>query len=412
MTIGITAILAVYQVVALIHYVEKTEKDLIRFLQAIKYEDFYESFSGGRSRIAKLLHEEFNRIIQDFRKVRAQREEQYLYLQTIVQHVGIALLTYDDNGEVELFNSTFRRLFKIPHIMNIKRLEIVSSDLYNTLIEIRSSESRQVRVMAHGELMLLSIHATEFRRQGTNYKLVSIQDIRSELEEKELEAWQNLIRVLTHEIRNSITPITSLASTTDTLLSDVDSIDPEVKDQLDDAKLAISTIRNRSKGLLRFVEAFRSLYKIPDPIFSKVSVSELLTHIHQMFEKRVEDKNIICDFNCRPAALDIMVDEDLISQVLINLITNAIDSLDETGEGRIWVEARMDQRGRPIIAITDNGRGIEKELTEKIFIPFFTTKKEGSGIGLSLSRQIMRQHKGSIVVESIPGEKTTFFLEF
>jgi len=412
MTTVIAVATLLYQIYSLVVYVENTQKDLIRFLQAIKYEDFFETFSGSGGRIAKLLHSEFNRIIRDFRKVRVQKEEQYLYLQTVVQHVGVALLTYDSDGVVELFNSTFRHLFKIPHIRNIKRLGLINADLVKCLEGIKAGEKHQVKVMFEGELMLLSIHATEFSRHGKRYKLVSIQDIRAELEEKELEAWQNLIRVLTHEIRNSITPITSLAASTDYLLANVKEEKHEFDEELEDARLAISTICKRSKGLLRFVEAFRSLYKVPDPNFSRVSVSEMFIDLQTFFDVKFNEKNIETKFLCHPAALEIIADRDLIEQVMINLLTNSIQAINGKEEGHIYVKGLIDRRGRPSIIINDNGSGISEETMEKIFVPFFTTKSNGTGVGLSLSRQIMRLHKGTITVESTPDKSTSFVLSF
>ena len=412
MTIGILIMFSFYLLFSLIRYVEKTERDLTRFLQAIRYQDFFETFGTRSGPTAARLHDEFTRIIQDFRQVRSQREEQFLYLQTILQHIGIVLISYDKDGEVELINPAARRLFKINRINNIDHLKPFSSKLVDVLHSIRPGEKKTVRVTDENELLLLSVHATEFHSGGKRVTLATIQNIRSELEEKELEAWQNLIRVLTHEIRNSITPITSLATTTADLLTQVKPSSPEDQEQIDDVNLAIGTIQKRSKGLLNFVEAFRSLYKVPKPKFEQLSVHEFFLRLETFFEVTLEERSIAIRFSCDPEQLDVMVDPDLIEQVMINLITNAIQSVEGIKDARILVAASIDQKGHARIQVEDNGPGIAEDLLDRIFIPFYTTKSEGTGIGLSLSRQIMRLHKGAISVHSIPGERTIFTLSF
>lgn len=412
MTIAILVLVAVYEVASLIRFVERTERDLTRFLQAIKYEDFFESFSTGSGTTARRLHDEFSRIIQDFRRVRGQREEQYLYLQTVVQHIGIALISFDQDGDVELVNSAARRLFKLNRLKNIDALEKISTKLVDQLKRIRPGEKKTVKVMDEGELLLLSIHATEFTRQGRKVTLVSIQNIRSELEEKELEAWQNLIRVLTHEIRNSIAPITSLASTTAALLEDIQPSSPQDREQIEDVNLAIGTIQRRSKGLLNFVEAFRSLYKVPKPTFTTVAVTSFFDQLETFFAVQFKEKGVKASFVCEPRELEVTADPDLLGQVLINLVTNALQALEATPDPKITVSAGIDQRGHARMQVEDNGAGIDEETLERIFVPFFTTKPEGTGIGLSLSRQIMRLHKGQISVQSEPGKRTVFTLTF
>ncbi|MCB2197916.1 ATP-binding protein [bacterium] len=412
MTIGILALIAIYQVFSLVRFVERTERDLTRFLQAIQYEDFFETFGTRAGPSAKRLHAEFTRIMQDFRNVRSQREEQFLYLQTILQHIGIVLLSYDQEGEIELVNPAARRLFKVNRIKHIRHLERFSPALVKALQSIQPGEKKTVRVTDENELLLLSVHATEFHRGTRRLTLATIQNIRSELEEKELEAWQNLIRVLTHEIRNSITPITSLASTTVDLLAQVHPATDEDREQIEDVNLAIGTIQNRGKGLLNFVEAFRSLYKVPKPNFTQLSVQDFFQHLQTFFDVSMEQRSICLSFECSPDTLQVTVDPDLIEQVLINLITNAMQALDGMEGGRIEVSANIDTRGRARIQVVDNGPGIPEEEIDRVFIPFYTTKSDGTGIGLSLSRQILRLHKGSISVHSIPSERTVFTLNF
>lgn len=412
MTVLLLGGTVVYQIGALIRFVERTERDLVRFLQAVRYEDFFETFTGRDSRTHRELHQEFSRIIQDFRQIRSQREEQFLYLQTVIEHIGIALLSFDSEGRVELINSSARSLLKVKGLRNVGSLAEFSSDLVVVLSEIKPGAKKNVKVMDEGELLLLSVHATEFRRQRKTFTLVTLQNIRSELEEKELEAWQNLIRVLTHEIRNSITPIASLASTTGELLQQVEE-NSETQEEIEDARLAIGTIRKRSDGLLRFVEAFRSLYKVPKPDLKQVSLEDLFVHLRAFFSVTFKEKQIDSSFRCKDEDIKVFADPDLLEQVLINIVTNSIQAVGQIERDRfVRAEARIDRRGRVQITISDNGNGIPEEIIDKIFIPFFTTKSEGTGIGLSLCRQIMRLHKGTIAVESTKGDGATFILTF
>jgi signal transduction histidine kinase len=261
----------------------------------------------------------------------------------------------------------------------------------------------------------LFIHATSFIVQNRSLTLISIQNIQSELEEKELEAWQNLIRVLTHEIMNSITPISSLASTANKILEQAQQ---NIEGQLDvhevihDVKQAVQTIDTRSQGLLKFVESYRKLTRLPKPEFQIVSVRKLFEHIIPLMLPKFQEKGILFSQKIEPETLEITADPSLIEQVLINLIQNAVDWSDRNRQIKILLEADLGTAGHPLIRVTDNGPGIEKEALEKIFIPFFTTKQDGSGVGLSLSRQIMRLHKGTISVQSKPDENTIFTLRF
>ncbi|MFH0881857.1 MAG: ATP-binding protein [bacterium] len=409
MSVFVLSVILLWQIWSLIHFVERIERDLTRFLEAVKYEDFFETFSNRRSVFAKRLNEEFTRIMDDFRVVRAQREEQMLYLQTVVQHVGIALLAYDPDGEVDLVNSAAKRLFRVNRLRNVRQLGQVSEELVRTLFTLRPGQQKVVKVMDEGDLLQLAVRATEFKRQGRRLLLVSIQDIGSELEEKELEAWQNLIRVLTHEIRNTITPIASLASTTEELLEQ--ETNPGATGEiLEDAKLAVQTIRKRSRGLLNFVEAFRSLYKIPKPNLTRFEISEFFDHLQALFRQTCEERGIETHFTCNPSAFELIADRDLIEQVMINLITNALQALEGVVDSRLNVTAMIDSRGRARLSVQDNGPGISEDVFEKIFVPFFTTKPEGTGIGLSLSRQIVRLHKGMLSAQSRVGEGATFHL--
>ena len=402
-----------FQLVGLVRYVEKTNQDLERFLRSIRYSDFSQTFEGGRrGRSFEALGRAFSEVMDDFRAERAEKEESYRYLQTVMQHVGIGLLSFRQDGTVGLVNTAAKRLLRVRHLKHVRTLEPVSPRLVETLLRLRAGEKVLVKVVDDDELLQLAIYATEFKLRGDRYKLVSIQDIQSELEEKEIEAWQKLTRVLTHEIMNSITPIASLASTVNDLLADLDTPPAGAEETICDVRDAVRTIEKRSESLLGFVQAYRSLTRIPKPDFRIVPVAELLANVAELLRPQLREHGIRLQTSVQPATLTITADPSLIEQVLINLLKNAREAVQDHLQAEIRLSAAIDERGRTILQVADNGSGIVPEALDKIFIPFYTTKKEGSGIGLSLSREVMRQHGGTLSVNSEPGVRTVFTLRF
>ena len=408
----IVAALIVYQFTSLIAYVEKTNRDLTRFLDAIKYSDFSQTFAHtGLGSSFTELKAAFNEVIEKFQKTRAAQEEHFRYLQTVVQHVGIGLIAFNSEGEVSLLNNAAKRLLNVSHLKNIKSLAGSSEKLVEALFRLTSGQKALIKLKQHDQLMQLAVYATEFKLQHQRYTLVSLQNIGAELEEQEMEAWQKLIRVLTHEIMNSITPISSLASTANELLKDVVA-NGEAGDSLDDISNALQTIRNRSEGLSNFVDAYRNLTRIPRPNFQIFPIQGLFERITMLMRTQAAAGKVDLRSEIRPASLELTADPELVEQVLINLAFNAIQAVAEQLDARVILSARMDERGRVLIQVEDNGPGILPEVLDKIFIPFFTTKKGGSGIGLSLSRQIMRLHRGTISVQSEINTRTVFTLRF
>lgn len=412
-TLAIIGACVVYQTWALIHYVERTQRDLTRFLQAIRYEDFSQSFTGaGLGSAYNNLKDAFNEVLEAFRKTRAEREENFQYLQTIVQHVGIGLICYTPEGQIELMNTAAQRLLRKPHMRDVRELETVSKAFSETLLKLRSGDKALVKIQDEDELLQIIVYATELRMRGESFILASVQNIQSELEEQEMEAWQKLIRVLTHEIMNSITPISSLASTVRGLLPDSERaslLDPET---LPDVHTALETIQSRSEGLLHFVEAYRQLTHISRPDFQIFQISELFARVVFLMQGECDKNKIALHTAIDPRTLELTADLDLIEQVLINLMRNAVQALAGRSNARVDLSAQLDGRGRVVICVQDNGPGILEDVQERIFIPFFTTKRDGSGIGLALSRQIMRVHRGTISVQSKPEEETVFTLRF
>ena len=397
-----------YQIWALIHYVERTNRDLGRFFLSIKHADFSQTFvTGGLGSSFNELKSAFNEVLDAFRSARAEKEEHARYLQTVVQHVGVGLVAFDSDGQVELINNAAKRLFKVNRLRHIRDLTSLSPELVQTLTAMGPRQKALVKIEGENDILQLAVYTTVFRLREHEYTLASLQNIQSELEEREMEAFQNLIRVLTHEIMNSITPISSLASTASGLLeTDLDA------ESVSDVRAAVQTIHRRSEGLLHFVDAYRHLTRLPAPDFQIFRVSELFSRVEQLMAPQIREAGAEFDAGIDPETLEITADPELIEQVLINLLRNAAEAVAGKEQGNIQLLAHTDGRGRTLIDVVDNGPGIVEEALEKIFIPFFTTKQEGSGIGLSLCRQVMRLHRGTITARSRPREETVFTLRF
>jgi nitrogen fixation/metabolism regulation signal transduction histidine kinase len=401
----------------MIRYVEKTNTRLSQFLQSIRHSDFSSSFTDqGLGSNFQDLSKAFTEVIEAFKKHRAEKEEHYHYLQTVVQHVSMGIMAFRHDGHIDIYNNAAKRLLKVRHIRNIAELSAVKEDLPETLLNMKAGNKTLVRLFINDEMYQVSLYATEFRMRGEDYTLVSLQDISTELDEKEIESWQKLIRVLTHEITNSITPISSLAATVREMLIQEDEGELMLKslenDDLKDVQGAIDTIQNRSQGLLNFVEVYRNLTRIPKPNFKYFKVHEIFERSERLLKPKMDDLGIKCANKIFPPDLMLTADPDLIDQVIINLILNAIDAVKGVEKPEISILATLNNSNRATIDIRDNGTGIKPDILDKIFMPFFTSKKHGSGIGLSLSRQIMHLHKGSITVKSRPEEGTTFTLTF
>jgi nitrogen fixation/metabolism regulation signal transduction histidine kinase len=392
--------------------IDQTNKNLTRFLQSIKFSDLSLSFTSNKmGKSFDELNHAFNEVLEEFKKTRGEREENNRYLQTVLRHVGIGLIAFDSNGKIEFINRAARKLLGVQKITHLNISVQLNEQLSRELLRLKSGEKTTVKTVGENDIVQLVVYATEFKMRDSLFKLVSIQNIQSELEEKELEAWQKLIRVLTHEIMNSVTPISSLSATVNDILSDggADHLDDE---QIDDIKNAVNTIHRRSEGLINFVENYRSLTKIPKPNFEIFAVRSLFDRVKNLLEGDLSKFEIELKCNVAPETLELTADPSMIEQVLINLIINSTHALKDVEAKKITLSAVLNEKGRVVIKVTDNGPGIPEDIQEKIFIPFFSTKSSGSGIGLSLARQIMRSHRGNIRVTSKPFEETSLVLIF
>jgi two-component system nitrogen regulation sensor histidine kinase NtrY len=410
----LTAIIIILQLIDIFKFVNQTNRKLTRFLESVKYSDFISGFASDNKlgRSFKDLNIAFNEVLEAFRKARSEKEEQGQYLNTVVQQVRTGILSFDTDGSVQLINTNAKRFMGITNIKNIRELIALNPKLYHA---INSAEPGKSELYKGSNELYLTIQATEMRIRGMDVKLVTLQNIQPELQKQELEAWQNLTRVLRHEIMNSITPISSLTSTLREILDhDMEkrSGHYELKEEgADDLREGLSTIENRSKGLIKFIDAYREYTSLPRPKISTVRLKDLIEHVAQLMKTELKKTNINFNYACSSEYLTIQADLEMIEQVLINLLKNAIEALAETENPTLQLIGRYDENS-VMIEIIDNGPGIIAEAVERIFVPFYTTKRTGSGIGLSLSRQIMQMHNGSINVESDPDVQTTFTLRF
>jgi two-component system nitrogen regulation sensor histidine kinase NtrY len=400
----------------LLRYVNKTNRDLSNFLDSIRHHDFTANFSSGaRGKTFEDLKDSFNGIIHEFRKLEAEKESHHHYLQTVIEHISVALICFVGNDEVVLMNNAAKELLSKPYIKRIGALEKVDEQFMATVAKIKVGERELVKLLIRGEIHQIAIQAAEFRLMEKDYKLLSFQDIRSELDVREVEAWQKLIRVLTHEIMNSITPVSTLSG----VLAGMVGKDGQPRlpgdlsaEDISDLNEGLQTIESRTKGLMRFIQAYRSLLKVPKPEFKEVVVQEVLVRMRSLFKSELANGGIRLEMDIPKTPLIITADPELLEQVLINLIKNAMEALKGQEGALIELVAFQPKENKVVVEVRDNGQGIEDEFLDQVFVPFFTTKHEGSGIGLSLSRQIMQLHKGNISFRTVCCQGTVFVLEF
>jgi len=400
------------QIILLIYYLTRTNRGLDNFLKSVKYLDSARGITEG-DKSFDLLNLTYNEIIDSIQKVKIEKEAEHHYFLNTIEHVGIGLISFNEAGDVELFNRAARDLSGIEFIRNIQELDKSIPGISELMFFLKQGHSKMIKVVSGDEILKLSIRKTVFKIQDRTVNLVSLQNIRTELEEEEIEVWKKLISVLTHEIMNSVSPIKSLTNTVIKMF-DKNTISEGYKGSAhnDDILLALKTIQKRSKGLLSFVEIYRNLTKIPLPVFHEIELKNLFSEILILLNSQLKSSGIVLSTEVIPISLKLTADEKLITQVIINLIKNSIESVNNKKDGKIQIKAFHSTQSEIIIQVTDNGTGIPADIIDKVFIPFFTTKEHGSGICLSLSRQIMKLHGGTIEVSSKPGFDTVFSLKF
>lgn len=406
----------IMQVSNLVRYQNKINEQINYFFEAVKNEDFSLVFpERKRDRIIQKLNRNLSDVNQQIQQIKISNQRQEQYFRALLEHVGTGILTYNEKGFVVHANGYVKKLLGMEQLTHLRQIEKVDIQLAHVLKQIQPHEQRLIAFTGKSGQINLLIKATVFKSEQQQLMLLSVQDINQELDEKELDSWLRLIRVLTHEIMNSIAPVTSLSeSLSSYYVKDGQAITKEdVNDRIIQNTIrGLEIIREQGKGLIHFVELYRKFTRLPKPEKKPVQTDQLLEKTVILNQHALTEGHVRHSIRLRGTGLQIMADENLISQVLNNLMKNAIEALDGTNDSKIELASGKNDRGQMEITIKDNGPGIPPELINEIFVPFFTTRKNGNGIGLSLSRQIMRLHGGSLKVHSVPAKETVFTLVF
>lgn len=391
----------IWQFVDYYYLHKKAQKEIEQFVESVHYRDFSRHFDVQHAPAElKAFRSGFNEINNSFKDISKEKETQYLHLKTILEIVDTGILSYEVNsGEILWMNESLKNLLQIPYLKTIHSLSKRNHALYEEITGLIAGSSYVSSIVKDQNIFKVLLSATTFESDHKSFKLIAFQNINEALDEGESQAWQKLLSVMTHEIMNSVAPISSLAGTLKILISESLTQPVSSKDTLTDIETGISTIKKRSEGLLKFTETYRSLSKITKATTSKILLIELFDHVQKLMQPTLDDKKINLEVVLPDPFLHLEADSGLIEQVLINLLLNAIDAVKDRPEPKISISAESINT-KVIIKISDNGTGVPHELIDKIFIPFFSTKKTGSGIGLSLCKQIMMLHKGTIQVQS------------
>lgn len=403
-----------YQVVELYRFQRKAHMELDQFVESIHYRDFSRYFDVKHAPVElQPLRKGFNEINTTFKVISKERETQYQYLQKILELIDTGILSYkEQNGEVIWMNESLKRMLQLPYLKTIHSLQRRDNDLYREIMVLRPGDNKVAIAHREKDSFKVLLSATTFQTDGQKYKLIAFQNVNEALDETESKAWQKLLSVMTHEIMNSVAPISSLAETLKHRLQQNKKESETEPGSMDDLELGIDTIKRRSEGLLKFAETYRNLNKITTLNLQKVYVRDLFENMHQLMQPTMAQKNIELEIILKDPDLQLEVDTNLVEQVLINLIVNAIEAVKDRQEPRIILSAYAAPNRKTVLKVTDNGIGMPAEVVDKIFVPFFSTKKNGSGIGLSLCKQIMMLHRGNIQVQSIEGQGTAFIMLF
>ncbi len=414
MPAGFCVVIMIFQVADLFRFTNKSNVELQQFVESVHYRDFSRRFDEKHAPASlQPMRKGFNEINNTFKIISKEKETQYVYLQNILELVDTGILSYEHaTGEVMWMNETLKKLLQVPYIKTIHSLQKREEAAYDEIIAITPGENKVISLKGDKTIFKVLMSATAFQTDGKKYKLIAFQNINEALEETESKAWQKLLSVMTHEIMNSVAPISSLA---DTLKHRLQLAKDDLNNEsgsVDDLELGIDTIKRRSEGLLKFAETYRNLNKITTLTLKKIYVRDLFEGMHSLMQPTLDKKDIELEIILKDPDLMLEVDATLIEQVLINLVVNAMDAVKDRENPRILLSAYITPSNKVVIKIADNGSGMPDELLDKIFIPFFSTRKTGSGIGLSLCKQIMMLHKGSIQVQSVEGEGSAFLLYF
>jgi len=404
------------QIYLLLLYINKFNRDIADFFAALKTNDASFAFHDKVfSNIDKEFQDNIEHVRNQLFNITERKEIQQSYFKTVIENTQTAIITVGENGRIDIINHRALELLNIKRISNIKAIENIHPEFYQLIQHSGAGTEKMVRIKSKNKAIPVAVRINEFKQKGNHLKIVSFQDIESELNEKELLSWHQLIRVLTHEINNSITPITSLAGSLEKLYHKNEhefikkqDISEEIIEKTSEG---LHVISNRGKGLINFVNNYKQIASLKQLDIETIKVAELFYNLELLMKGKLSEKNIDLQIDIIPFDLEVNADKKYIEQISINLLKNSLEAVNGKN-GKIKLSGYKTKKGKTVLEIKDNGKGIAPELKDQIFIPFFTTKEMGSGIGLSLSRQIMHLHGGSISVKSTPGVETVFTLQF
>ncbi len=408
--------LVVLLVFNLIYYLNSVNRTIRFFFDAIRNDDSTLSFPADASNKGMhQLYQSMTRVNEQIRQLKIENRQQEQYFRTLIEHLATGIITYNRKGFILHANTAVKKLLSVNVLTHLHQIERIDKKLFQTISGIKPFENSLVAFSAERGDTRLSLKATSLKTDEEELTILSIQDIKSELDEKEIDSWLKLIRVLMHEIMNSITPITSLSESLSKVLSKDGN--PVLPDEVDEKTISktlqgLKVIREQGKGLMTFVESYRKLTRVPEPDKKLFRVSDFMKRIQILFKSLEQKEGIKLTVMLKDPDLEIFADENMVSQVLINLLKNSLEANETNPYAEIKIRFGTGPDNHPEICVIDNGPGIPEENLDEIFVPFFTTRTNGSGIGLSISKQIMRVHGGTLKVRSVPGKETLFCLSF
>lgn len=402
---AVTCILLLALCFELVKFVSKTNNELVRFLEAAQFSDFSQRFDLSQQGAGfEELGKTFSQILNKLHAKRSDSESRIRYLTSLVEHVPVPLVSVSAEGSVTLWNFSARKLFAQHTISHVDDFCRYGPEVAEAIAHTTPGERKLIRLSIDGMEHKLSLSVSHLRGQGRKDSLISMQDIQSELDFAQMAAWQDLVNVLTHEIMNSITPVSSLAKTSVELVNDIRAnhlTTAQSQQEMSELHHAIDTVARRSDSLINFVSSYRKLTDMPTVHWGKVEIQGLFNLVMTIAKEADPNSQVQLTQQIVPSNLHLEADKGLLEQVLINLLKNAMQATDSMGQnGKVQLCARINRRGRGEISVSDNGPGIDEEVMEQIFVPFFTTKREGSGVGLALTRQIMIAHGGSVKAQN------------
>ncbi|HTJ43897.1 MAG TPA: ATP-binding protein [Kofleriaceae bacterium] len=402
---------AIVQIALLARAVDRTHRELTRLVDGLRYDDYQQAFAlrpMGASFAA--LQTAFDQALARFRDARMEREAERRYLEAVVEHVPIAIIAVHGDGAIELKNSAARRLFDRAAATHVDRL-IDYGALFQRDVAQATRDARVVtRMDVDGAPRQLMLSTTQISVGGDVIRLIALQDIQRELDGAALATWHDMARILSHEILNSLTPIASLARTADERVAELAARGPD--ETVEDLVDATRTIARRADGLMRFVKSYRQFTQMPPPSLRPLELRAYLERVAALLRGELANRGVALHVEAPPLGLAVMADDALLDQALINVVHNAAHAAAAASAPQVWLSASLSERGRPVIEIADNGPGVDAALGDKIYLPFFTTKTDGSGIGLALARQVMLVHEGGITAGTRPGGGALFRLSF